>query len=484
MNNHSAANEVWKSTTTNLLDLAFHFQTVRNVALKRGTEKLYNFFMVQNRDNIPEKIQELRYFALKNLLHTVDKALSDGRISARARKGIIKEFVGNVISGEYERQRPFREVHGFSPPSFITISPTKKCNLACKGCYAASSQKNDNTIDYEILQRILDEKLENWGSHFTVVSGGEPLMYSSQGRDLFHIFRNNQNNYFMMYTNATLINRETARKLAEAGNVTPAISVEGWEKETDARRGRGVFKKIQEAMDNLTAEGVPFGISATATRENAEVVMSDEFMDYYYNQKGAIYGWVFQYMPIGRSFTVDLMVTPEQRLWMLERQLDLIYNKNLFIIDFWNGGPMSVGCISAGRSGGYFYIDWNGNIAPCVFFPYHLANVYDLYDKDLTLNDVLFSDYFKTIRKWQGSYTNRKIDGRYNGKKMQNLFMPCPIRDHYQFAHNTINRFNTKPMDDDAARAIADPHYRERMINYDERLKKLLDPMWDKRMQV
>ena len=62
--------------------------------------------------------------------------------------------------------------------------------------------------------------------------------------------------------------------------------------------------------------------------------------------------------------------------------------------------------------------------------------------------------------------------------------MPCPIRDHYQFAHSTIKRFNTLPMDDDAAKALADPDYRERMINYDEHLKTLLDPMWDKRMQI
>ncbi len=484
MLNSFEIDRAWKNMSVNFLDLAFRSDALRNVALKRGIDKLHNFFMVENKDHIPEKIQELRYLALKNLLHSVNKALSDGRIGPRVRKGILREFVGNVITGEHERQQPFREAHGFNPPSFITISPTKKCNLACKGCYAASSSKNDNTIDYDILQRILDEKRENWGSHFTVVSGGEPLMYRSQGKDLFDVFRENQDNYFMMYTNSTLINRETARKMAEVGNVTPAISVEGWEKETDARRGKGVFKKIQEAMDNLNAEGVPFGISVTATRENAEVVMTDEFMDYYYHQKGAIYGWVFQYMPIGRSFTVDLMVTPEQRKWMLERQLELIYNKNLFIIDFWNGGPMSVGCISAGRSGGYFYIDWDGNVAPCVFFPYHLANVYELYDNGKTLNDVLFSDYFQTIRKWQEGYTNRKNGGKYNGKKVQNLFMPCPIRDHYKFAHNTIKRFDARPMDDDAAKAMADPGYRNRMMDYDARLKERLDPMWEERMNL
>ncbi len=464
---------MWQMMSSEVLDVAVRSTSIRNWALKRGANQLHNFFVVENEENLPYKVQEMRYLALTNLLHTVNKALADGRISAQVRRGIIKNFVGKVITGEHERQRPFREQYGFNPPSFLTISPTKKCNLACKGCYAASSKKNDNTLPYHTLDRIIKEKRDLWGSHFTVVSGGEPLMYQSEGKDLFDIFKENNDNYFMMYTNSTLIDRDIAKRLAEAGNVTPAISVEGWEKETDARRGRGVYAKIQEAMDNLRAEGVPFGVSVTATRDNAEIVLSDEFMDYYFNEKGAIYGWIFQYMPIGRSFTVDMMVTPEQRRWMLEQELDMIYKRNLFLIDFWNGGPMSVGCIAAGRSGGYFYIDWNGNIAPCVFFPYRVGNIMELYEKGETLTSVLNSGYFKAIRSWQDSYTNRS-----NGAKVKNLFMPCPIRDHYKFAHRTINHFQVEPMDSDAARAIADPQYKDRMIDYDEKLSKLLDPMW------
>jgi MoaA/NifB/PqqE/SkfB family radical SAM enzyme len=37
--------------------------------------------------------------------------------------------------------------------------------------------------------------------------------------------------YFLFFTNGTLITKEVAEKLAQLGNVTPAISVEGFEKE-------------------------------------------------------------------------------------------------------------------------------------------------------------------------------------------------------------------------------------------------------------
>ena len=199
--------------------------------------------------------------------------------------------------------------------------------------------------------------------------GGSGLGDSiAMDKDLFDLLGENQDNYFMMYTNGTLITREVAERMADLGNISPAISVEGWERETDDRRGKGVFRRVQEAMQNLRAAGVPFGISVTATRENAEVILSESFLDFYFGHQGALYGWIFQYMPIGRGFTADWMVTPEQRRWMLEQELTLLRDKKRFLVDFWNGGPMTLGCIAAGRPGGYFYVDWNGNIAPACFF--------------------------------------------------------------------------------------------------------------------
>ena len=471
---------VWKMTSTELLDLAMRSKTLREWALRQGEKELYDKFVVKNAQVLPRKVAEMRYLALSNLLHTVNSALADGRISPRVRRTIIKTFIGNVIMGETARTEPFEKRNGFGPPTFLVISPTQQCNLCCKGCYAVSSSKNKATLEYDIFRRILREKSEDWGSRFTVISGGEPLMYRSQGKDLFDILKDNQDTYFMMYTNGTLIDDEAVRKMADLGNITPAISVEGWEKETDARRGAGVFSKIQKAMERLSARGVPFGISATATRENAELILSEGFQDYYFREKGALYGWIFQYMPIGRSYTIDLMVTPEQRKWMLERELDLIYRKKLFLMDFWNGGPMTIGCIAAGRPGGYFYIDWNGNIAPCAFFPYHLDNIYRVYEEGRDMSSVLKSDYFQALHAWQERYAL----GRKQPGDVQNLLMPCPMRDHHQFAHGMVAQFGAQPMDGEAARAMADTEYHSRMVEYDARVKELLDPIWNKQFQA
>ena len=270
---------VWHSLSTDLIDVGMRSRSMRDWALRRGEKQLYQHALLDNPESRPWKIQEMRYLTLCNLLHAVDRALSEGRISAQVRRSIIKNFIGRGVMGMSERMRPFREEHGYDPPFFLTISPTKKCNLKCKGCYAGSTSKNAETLAYSVFQRVVREKTEQWGSHLTVISGGEPLLYRSEGRDIFDFLKDNEDNYFLMYTNGTLIDRETAAKLAELGNVSPAISVEGWEEQTDERRGKGVFRKVMQAMENLRNAGVPFGISVTATRQNAELLLSEPFIN-------------------------------------------------------------------------------------------------------------------------------------------------------------------------------------------------------------
>jgi MoaA/NifB/PqqE/SkfB family radical SAM enzyme len=442
---------------------------IRDIALKKAVEELYYHFVLRNEENRPRGVQEWRYLLVKNLLLTIDRAFAEGRISRKVCKALIGNFVGAVILGEKERT----DFCGYFPTAFLTISPTAKCNLYCKGCYAASSAGNSESLNFDIFDRMLKEKKELWQSRLTVISGGEPLVYNDKGRTLFDILEGNRDNYFMMYTNGTLITEEVAERLADLGNITPAISVEGFEKETDERRGKGVYKRIEAAMDNLRKAGVPFGISITATRQNAEIVLSDELIDHYFHEKGAFYGWIFQYMPIGRSFTLDLMVTPEQRLCMFQREQEIIKDKELFMVDFWNGGPYALGCISAGRR--YFYIDWNGNIAPCVFFPYYLANIYDIYRENKTLNDVYHSPYFQSIRKWQDDYGYAQPP-----HNVDNLIVPCLIRDHYAEAYELISRFDAKPSDANAEAALKDAEYRKGMTNYGKAVKSLTQDTWEK----
>jgi MoaA/NifB/PqqE/SkfB family radical SAM enzyme len=458
----------------NILNFLLRRDMIRRTALNKAEASLDHHFVTENPHNRPRKVQEARAKMLKNLLHSVDRAIADNRISSRVSRSILKNFVGKVIYAENNRLRKFTEEHGFGPPAFLTISPTKRCNLYCTGCYASSSAGQSETLPYPVFQRILREKRELWGSHFSVISGGEPLMYKDQGKTIYDVFENNRHDYFLMYTNGTLITKEVARRMADLGNVTPAISIEGFEAETDERRGTGVYAKILQAMDNLREVGLPFGVSFTATKNNVHCILDETFTDLYFGQLGAVYAWIFQYMPIGRSYTVDLMITPEQRLELFKTEQRMIKESGIFLVDFWNGGPYSMGCISAGRPGGYFYIDWNGNIAPCVFYPYYEWNVEQLYREGKDLNDVLFSSYFGSIRDWQNDYGFAKPPDR-----MKNYITPCMMRDHHGDAHRLIRACHAKPMDENAAEALEDAEYRERMISCGNTVHTLTKPYWE-----
>jgi MoaA/NifB/PqqE/SkfB family radical SAM enzyme len=303
-------------------------------------------------------------------------------------------------------------------------------------------------------------------------------MYRDQGKNLLDMAEAHPEMFFMFYTNGTLITDAVAERMGKLGNIMPAISVEGLREETDARRGEGVFDRILNAFANLRKHKVLFGLSMTATRDNAHMLLSDEVIDFYFQEQGAFFTWVFHYMPIGRDYTLDLMPTPEQRHILYEQAWKQIREKGIFIADFWNSGTLVNGCLSSGRSGGYFYVDWDGNMTPCVFVPYSPLNVNDLFAEGKTINDAWEHRFFADIRQWQKDY------GYPSGPMPENCgnwLTPCPIRDHHATFRAILEKHNPIPIDTDAAAALCDEGYREGMIRFDDALYVEMDPIWEQK---
>ncbi len=253
--------------------------------------------------------------------------------------------------------------------------------------------------------------------------------------------------------------------------MTPAISVEGWRERTDERRGAGVTTGAGCHVQAAPRRGALW-YSLTATRHNVEEIFSEEFIDFFFEKQGALYGWLFHYIPIGRSFTLELMPTPEQRVWMWQRVWEIIRQRRIFLADFWNHGTLSDGCLASGRSdgGGYLYIDWNGAVSPCVFVPYSPANVCQVYAAGGTLNDVWKEPFFAGIRNWQETY--RKGRG--------NWLAPCIIRDHHRDLRTLIAQHEPEPTDENARKALLDPEYARGMEEYDLAYQALSGLIWEK----
>jgi MoaA/NifB/PqqE/SkfB family radical SAM enzyme len=352
-----------------------------------------------------------------------------------------------MVSGQQVR-REFLAREGFEPPVTLVINPTMACNLRCEGCYSFKMPRKG--MDYELLARLLREAWD-MGTRFITVSGGEPLIY----RHLFRMLDEFDGMTFMMYTNATLIDEAMADRIAAAGNLLPAISVEGFGEHTDHRRGDGVHERVLRAMQLLRERGVMFGFSATPTRLNSDVIASDEFLDYYLD-KGVLFGWMFQYLPVGKDPDLSLMATPAQRERLRAKTKEWQVTRPLFIGDFWNDGACVGGCLSANR---YCYITPEGKVQPCTFVHFY---THDL--NQCTLKDVFRSDFFRAIRRSQ-PYS-------------RNLLQPCKIIDNPETLRRIVRETGARPSYPGAETIIEDPVVRAHLDSYAREWGKIADEVW------
>ena len=376
---------------------------------------------------------------LKHLLTSVDPSI---------RKRSLGRFVAQVAFRHGLPVRRLDDGREIPVPATIVISPTMRCNLRCVGCYAGNYTKDDDLTAEEVVW-VIGEARE-LGTRFFVITGGEPFIYEP----LFDIAEQFGDCFFQVYTSGHLITEQKARRIVELGNLVPAISIEGFQAETDARRGPGGFQRVMRAMDLLREARAMFAFSATVTQLNLKTVISDEFASLMV-EKGAHYGWYFTYMPIGRSPDLSLMPTPEQRNQLREGVIRIRNRYPLLVGDFWNDGPLTDGCLSAGRN--YLHINNRGDVEPCVFQHFAVDNI-----KEKPLAECLASDFFVAMRK-----------GAPYGR---NLLRPCPIIDHPQVLRGRVKKFGARPTHEGAETILTD--LAGHLDNYAAELARVYDPIW------
>ncbi len=293
--------------------------------------------------------------------------------------------------------------YGVNVPWTILMDPTSACNLKCTGCWAAE-YGHRMSMDFETLDRVITEA-KALGVYMFIFSGGEPLVRKN---DIIRLCEKHPDCYFLAFTNGTLIDEAFADEMLRVGNFAPAISVEGYEEETDMRRGKGTYQSVLRAMDLLKKKRLIFGMSTCYHRKNVDVVGSSEYIDFMI-EKGAAFVWYFTYMPVGGDAIPELMVTAEQRKFMYNQVREFRRTKPIFAMDFWNDGEYVKGCIAGGRY--YFHINANGDVEPCAFIHYSNVNI-----KHMSLLEALRSPLFKAYQERQP----------FN----KNHLRPCPLLDN------------------------------------------------------
>ena len=243
------------------------------------------------------------------------------------------------------------------------------------------------------------------GTFMYLFTGGEPLV---RKKDIIRLCEEHSDCVFSAFTNGSLIDDAFAEDMLRVKNFVPAISIEGFEEATDSRRGKGTYQETIRAMNILREHKLPFGISCCYTSANADVIGSEEFFDAMIDM-GALFAWIFTYMPVGKKAVPELMVTAGQREFMYHQVREFRKTKPLFTVDFWNDGEFVGGCIAGGRS--YCHINANGDIEPCAFIHYSDSNI-----REKTLLEAYQSPLFMGYRHNQP----------FNG----NMLRPCPVLDN------------------------------------------------------
>jgi MoaA/NifB/PqqE/SkfB family radical SAM enzyme len=208
---------------------------------------------------------------------------------------LLDNFVINSAIIGTRKLNENRKKYDCNIPWAILMDPTSACNLHCTGCWAAE-YGNKLNMDYDTLDEIIRQGKE-LGVYMYIYSGGEPLV---RKKDIIRLCEKHNDCVFLAFTNATLIDEEFANEMLRVKNFIPAMSVEGFEEETDMRRGKGTYQAVCRAMDILKEKKLPFGFSTCYHSQNAEVIGSEEYFDAMI-EKGCKFGWFFTYMPVGND---------------------------------------------------------------------------------------------------------------------------------------------------------------------------------------
>ena len=332
------------------------------------------------------------------------------------------------------------------------MDPTSACNLHCTGCWAAEYGNRLNLTLDEMDSVVTQGK--KLGTYLYMFTGGEPLVRKD---DLIKLCKKHKECAFLAFTNGTLVDEAFCQEMLNVGNLYLAISLEGFEAVNDLRRGQGVYGKVMHAMELLKSYGLVFGTSICYTSKNIETVTSDEFVDLMI-ENGCRYALYFHYMPVGNDASLDLLPTPEQRIYMKDRVREIrnmTTGKGIFTMDFQNDGEFVGGCIAGGRN--YFHINANGDAEPCVFIHYSGANI-----RENTLLEILKQPLFMAY------HDNQPFN--------ENPLRPCPMLENPDILQRLVKETGAKSTDLQSPESAE--HLCEKCRDYAEQWKPCAEKLW------
>ncbi|CAD7767980.1 Coenzyme PQQ synthesis protein E [Candidatus Methanoperedenaceae archaeon GB50] len=146
--------------------------------------------------------------------------------------------------------------------SDLRYQVTGACNLRCPHCFSESAKRRSDELNLDEAKRMVLDFKEN-GLKLLTLTGGEPLLRKRFTLELVE-FLSEEGVYSRVFTNGTLMTREYARLLREAGLREAQVSIDGIGRTHDEWRGMpGSFERAVNAIKYLKDVGIRTAIRVT-----------------------------------------------------------------------------------------------------------------------------------------------------------------------------------------------------------------------------
>jgi radical SAM protein with 4Fe4S-binding SPASM domain len=246
----------------------------------------------------------------------------------KADKGFMKkQFIHDQYGGAWFKGFGLMmkgiEKYGIRIP-FVPAGPfevvwnfTYKCNLKCKHCYENAGDERQQELTTDEAKRVIDmlSKTAGIGLPALSFSGGEPLAR----KDFFELaeYAKKRIPYVSIASNGTLLTKDNAKRVKDAGIDYVEISIDGASPQThDEFRGiPGAFERAIQGVKNCVEEGIDACIATVLHRDNLaeteKILKLAKDLDVRFMH--------FNFIPTGRAKEhVELDLTPDERLLVLQ----------------------------------------------------------------------------------------------------------------------------------------------------------------------
>jgi MoaA/NifB/PqqE/SkfB family radical SAM enzyme len=166
-----------------------------------------------------------------------------------------------------------------------------------------------------------------------------------------------------LFTNGTLITAEVARRLRQAGNVTPLLSLEGDPDVSDERRGgQDVYARTMAGLRHCLDQRLMTGVATSVCKSNFATLVTESHLDRMIDL-GVQYLWYYAYRPSGPQPCPELALSPDELVALRRFIVEMRCRKPIIIVDTYYDAEGRALCPAA--EGMSYHVNPWGDIEPC-----------------------------------------------------------------------------------------------------------------------